>query len=192
MPFFINFLFSRFFSKTTPFCQKIHQNGLNGENNAFLRTFFVFLGSRTEKTRCSLTRFLDPSHVFSTHSTALQSFRVATSYVPGRYVFRVGSLRLPFRGAESSVRHPQRGPPPHSRLFAPLHSRLHDPTLQTPRPSTSDSTTLHSFCAVPFVQKSVRDPKKCSRTSVFSVLSPEKKKQCARTLIIPKFFHDFF
>ena len=63
-----------------------HENGLNRENNAFLRTFFLFFGRDNRKTKCSLTRFLDPSHVFSTHSTALQSFRVATSSVPGRYV----------------------------------------------------------------------------------------------------------
>ena len=59
-------------------------------------------------------RFLDPSDVFSTHFTPLQSLRVATSSAKGCYVLRSAT-------------------PEGTPAFAPdstaLRSRLHDPSL---------------------------------------------------------------
>jgi len=113
-----------------------------------LADVFCFFGLENRKTRNVLSRrFLYPFDVFSTHYTSLQSFRVATSFAPGR--------------RESYARHP-RGDP----AFAP------DSLL----PFAPDSTTLHSLRFVSFAPKSLGIQKSLSRTSVFLFSRPKKKK----------------
>ena len=87
-------------------------NGLNWENTRSLLHFLYFSPREHQKCFRSLRRFLDPSDVFSTHSTPVAS---------GRYVFRYGLLRPP-RG------HP-RGDPGLAPDSAALRFRLRDPSL---------------------------------------------------------------
>ena len=103
-------------------------------------------------------RFLDPSDVFSTHYTPLQSLRVATSSAKGCYVLRSATPKGP------------------------------RPSLRTPQPFAPDSTTLAPFVPFRSLRKVVRDPKKSLRTRVFSVLSSEKKKKdCKNAYYSPNF-----
>ena len=128
-------------------------NGLNWENNAFFDSFFKFFSSRTEKMLFVLCRrFLDPSDVFSTHFTPLQSLRVATSSARGCYVLRSAT-------------------PEGTPAFAP------DSTALAP-----DSTTLRSFRSVSFVPKSRSGSKKVFENKSFFCSLVGKKRLQERLL----------
>ena len=79
------------------------QKGLKWENTRSLQHFLFFSPREQKNAIRSLRRFLDPSDVFFTHFTPLQSLRVATSGAEGCYVLRFGhpkgdpGLRYGFR-----------------------------------------------------------------------------------------------
>ena len=125
------------------------------EQRVLADVFCFFVLENRENLSHSLRRFPSLSEVFSTHFTSFQSFRVATSSVPGRYVFRVGSLRLTFRGAESLTFGTPRGDP-----------RLTPDSL---RPSTPDSTTVRSRLHNPplLSRRYVRSEKSSGSEKVF-------------------------
>ena len=127
-------------------------NGLNWENNAFSDSFFNF--SPREQKKCSFS-----ADVFWIPPT----FSPLTSL----HYSRFGSLRLPRGAVTSSARPPQRGP---------------RPSLRTPQPSLQTTRPFAPFVPFRSFRKVVRYPKKSLRTSIFSVLSSEKKKN-QRTLI---------
>ena len=64
------------------------QKGLKWENTRSLQHFLFFSPREQKNAIRSLRRFLDPSDVFFTHFTPLQSLRVATSGAEGCYVLR--------------------------------------------------------------------------------------------------------
>ena len=134
-------------------------NGLNWENNAFFDSFFNF--SPREQKKC--------------YSFSADVFWIPPTFSPltSLHYSRFGSLRLPRRAVTSSARPPQRGPD--------LRSGLHSPSLQTSRPF-APFVPFRSF------RKVVRYPKKSLRTSIFSVLSSEKKKESKNASYSLNFF----
>ena len=122
------------------------QKGLKWENTRSLQHFLFFSPREQKNAIRSLRRVLDPSDVFFTHFTPLQSLRVATSEAEGCYVLRSAT-------------------PEGTPAFAP------DSTALAP-----DSTTLRSCRSISFVPKSRSVSKKVFENEHFFCSLVGKKK----------------